>query len=119
MNHNTRIVMRVTNISEEIEMKQNNMRRKLKAIVAVVLAMVSLFTMSSIVNAGFVELILGEDYEFIVMTATSSSKSDCVWNGNGTKKGICSDCKQTRYEKICTKCRPAHTKVVCGCPNKN
>lgn len=99
-------------------MKQNNVRRKLKAIVAVVLTMVSLFTMSSIVNAGFVELILGEDYEFIVMTATSSSESGCEWHGNGTK-GFCVDCKQTKYEKICMKCSPAHTKIVCGCLQKN
>lgn len=52
-------------------MKQNNCRTKLKAIIAVVLVMASLFVMSSMVNAGIVELILGEEGH-VGLTLTSS-----------------------------------------------
>ena len=43
-------------------MKQNNCRTKLKTIIAVMLVMASLFAMASMVNAGIVELIFGDEY---------------------------------------------------------
>ena len=55
-------------------MKQNNCRTKLKAIIAVVLVMASLFAMASLVSAGFVEEVFSEVCGLI---ATSS-------NGGGT-----------------------------------
>lgn len=56
---------------EERKMKQNNRRTKLKAIVAVMLVMASLFSMASMVNAGIVERILGEEWH-VGLTSTSS-----------------------------------------------
>ena len=56
-------------------MKQNNRRTKLKAIVAVVLVMASLFAMASLVSAGFVEEVFSEVCER--MTASSSGASGC------------------------------------------
>ena len=54
-------------------MKQNNRRTKLKAIVAVVLVMASLFAMASLVSAGFVEEVFSEVCELMT---TSSSGSE-------------------------------------------
>lgn len=44
------------------ENEKNNRKNKLKAVVAVVLVIASMFAMSSLVNAGIMELILGEKY---------------------------------------------------------
>lgn len=53
-------------------MKQNNRRTKLKAVVAVVLVMASLFAISTVVSAGFVEDVFEEVCE---MMTTSSNVS--------------------------------------------
>ena len=54
-------------------MKQNNCRTKLKAIIAVMLVMVSLFAVSTAVSAGVVESIFNEKYSEIIMMLTSSN----------------------------------------------
>ena len=53
-------------------MKQNNCRTKLKTIIAVMLVMASLFAMSSMVNAGIVELILGKECADVASVTSSS-----------------------------------------------
>ena len=54
-------------------MTNNNRKITWKAIVAVVLVMASLFAMSSLVNAGIVELILGEEYAEVAAAASEES----------------------------------------------
>ena len=84
-------------------MTNNNRKITWKAIVAVVLVMASLFAMSSLVNAGIVELILGEEYAAVASAWSSSWKShsgDCQW--------INSD----EY-KVCTQHNTRQTKQIC------
>lgn len=62
-------------------MKQNKTARKLKAIIALVLVTVSLFAMSSVVSAEFMELILGEDgISLLALTSSSQDEEhECEW----------------------------------------
>ena len=84
---------------KERKMKQNNCKTKLKAIIAVMLVMVSLFAMASMVNAGIVELIFGDEYEVVAM-ATSSS---------------CHHQWHKESEEVCAKCKQTITTYKCGC----
>ena len=54
-------------------MKQNKRKNTWKTIVAVLLVVTSLFAMSSLVNAGIVELILGEEYAELAATSSSGN----------------------------------------------
>ena len=67
-------------------MKQNNRKNTWKAIVAVMLVMATLFSISTMVSADFVELLFNEEYS--VMTSSSSKANSCIggihdWNELG------------------------------------
>ena len=76
---------------EEREMKQNNCRTKLKAIIAVVLVMASLFAMASLVSAGFIEEVFSEVCELMTTSSAGTGENGHSWRGNGTA-GYCQDC---------------------------
>lgn len=57
-------------------MKQNNRKNTWKAVVAVMIVMASLFAVSTAVSAGFVENVLGEEYEELILTS-SSTQAKC------------------------------------------
>ncbi len=57
-------------------MKQNDRKNTWKAFVAVVMVMASLFTISTAVSAGFVENVLGKEYEKLILTS-SSAQATC------------------------------------------
>ena len=80
-------------------MKQNNCRTKLKTIIAVMLVMASLFAMSSMVNAGIVELILGEEYTTVAAVSSSSNSLSLYGPANGSATLYYEDgsIKQIRY----------------------
>lgn len=96
-------------------MKQNNRKNTWKAVVAVALVMASLFAMALFVNAGIIEVILGDEY----ITATSMSSSaiddneddECEHNGDIISKstGITAPCPKCEeplmtYFKYCKDC---------------
>ncbi len=71
-------------------MKQNNMRRKLKVVMVVVMVMASLFAVSTAVSARFVEHIFGEENEVILLSSIPGVPQD-AWTtledidaGNGS-----------------------------------
>ena len=73
-----------------IKMKQNNRKNTWKAIVAVMLVMATLFSISTMVSANFVELLFNEEYS--VMTSSSSKANSCIggihdWNDLGVLPG--------------------------------
>lgn len=59
-------------------MKQNNRKKTWKAIVAVVLVMVSLFTISTAVSAEFVELIFDEKEADVMLLYSSNDDCDHI-----------------------------------------
>lgn len=89
-------------------MKQNNIGKKLKAAVAVVLMIASLFALTSVVSAGIVERILGDEY-ISLRSSTSSSqeeKHECEWN-SVTVGDFCKKCNKiiTRQYEECSICK--------------
>ena len=60
-------------------MKQNNMRRKLKVVMVVVMVMASLFAVSTAVSARFVEHIFGEENEVILLSSIPGVPQD-AWS---------------------------------------
>lgn len=101
--------------NEVIEMKKNNIGKKLKATVAVILVVASLFAMTSFVSAGVVERILGDEYAHVVVASSSNSGHVHSFYGNGIDRGqkMC----EHGYAKIyqcscgekrvgCTSCNP-------------
>lgn len=85
-------------------MKQNNTGRKLKAFLAVVLVMVSLFSISTAVSAGFVQEVFEEVCE--LMTTSSSytygdhkcNKGRYEYEENGIKFYSCTICGQIQFD---------------------
>lgn len=96
-------------------MKQNNMRRKLKAIVAVMLVMTTLFSISTMVSAGFVKEVFEE---VCGLMTTSSANSTCgatsypiycnfhddVQIGAGWNNCQCGGHTKKMYSQGCWKC---------------
>ena len=84
-------------------MKQSNTGRKLKAFFAVALVMVSLFSISTAVSAGFVQEVFEEVCE--LMTTSSSytyedhecNKGDLEYVINGVEYYSCSICGQIQF----------------------
>ena len=84
-------------------MKQNNRKTAWKAVVAVVLVMASLFTVSTMVSASFVEEVLEEVFD--MMSLTSSNTGTCKENPT-----VCPGCNvKTQTSYIC----------VPGCTNRH
>lgn len=84
-------------------MKKNNRKNKLKAIVAVVLVITSMFTMSSLVNASIVEWILGDEYAEVVMVSSSEASHKHQFYANGIDRGqpMCAHGFKTVYDCTC------------------
>lgn len=102
-------------------MKKNNRKNKLKAVVAVMLVITSMFTMSSLVNASIIEWILGEEYaEVVSVTSSSSWKShsgDCVYARDFNQYRTCTKHDITLYKLFCIigNCTESHWEKCPSC----
>lgn len=82
-------------------MKKHNTEKKLKATVAVILVMASLFAISTTVNAILVDLVLGEELTELVPLISSSNKCNHQWSTTDQKGGKCSICKSVTVIQSC------------------
>lgn len=73
--------------------------------------MASLFSMASLVSAGFVEEVFSEVCE--LMTTSSSGTSDsCNCNSDGVNKAKCASCGVEYIQSYyCTKCGQVHLPI--------
>ena len=96
------------------------MKKKIVKVTAIVLLIGLLFSMASLVSAGFIQEIIFQENNDLMTTSSSSAtgKGECNWHKNGTLH-ICSDCREMRYKYLCMGAgHPAHEKVECGCGTK-
>ena len=92
-------------------MKQNNKKKTWKAIVAVILVMVTLFSISTMVSAGFVEKVFEEVCE-LMMTSSSGTSDNCDHDKKGEHMVECGDCHQKYLESYyCSKCGQGHLPI--------
>lgn len=80
-------------------MKQSNKKKTWKAIVAVMLVMATLFSISTMVSAGFVEEIFEEVCDMMTVSSSISKK----------------DCPAVKSYKPCDYCQRPITAVWTGC----
>ncbi len=103
-------------------MKQNNTGRKLKAIIALVLVTVSLFVMSSVVSAEFIEIVFGEEgISLLALTSSSPEEEhECEWTivCEGDYCKACGKSTARQYE-VCSICEATRNDTgwdSCDCP---
>ncbi len=98
-------------------MLKNNTNITWKAVIAVLLVMVSLVSMSSVVSASFIELILEEVGELYTLTSSNNRPCEAVPRfitcAHGVQTGCewvgctCGTCKNTYYPQECDQCDPS------------
>ncbi len=98
-------------------MKQNNKKNTWKAVVAVVMVMTMLFTMSSLVNASIIEWFFDTEYDEIITYSSSNGghAGSHFWIHTG-KYSRCTVCKMNKKIYMCAISQCPKTSVEqCNC----